>query len=124
MKVAIITGARGVTLEADTMALLRAAIGWAGFVILGDCPTGVDAAALKEVVYGDVPHTVCVADWGKYGGRAGPIRNGEMIVRALDRCLGRAEVRCFAFPSKSSRGTWDCLKQAATAGMRGHVYPV
>lgn len=56
------------------------------------------------------------ADWNRHGIGAGMIRNTEMVA------LGAAI--CLAFPARGSRGTWDCLKKAADAGIPGRVYPL
>lgn len=56
------------------------------------------------------------ADWEAHRNAAGPLRNQEMVNLGADMCL--------AFPSASSKGTWDCLRKAADAGIIGHVYPI
>ncbi len=87
-------------------------------VVHGKCPYGgVDLAAHKWAEIGDgmepEPHP---ADWGAHGRAAGPIRNGEMVATRPDVCL--------AFPAKGSRGTWDCVRQAADAGIPIQVWPL
>lgn len=54
----------------------------------------------------DEPHP---ADWKTYGKAAGFIRNGVMVDLDADVCLG--------FPLPDSRGTYDCLAKARTAGI-------
>lgn len=49
------------------------------------------------------------AQWAKYGRRAGPIRNAEMV-------RGGANV-CLAFPLGASPGTRHCAGLAAKAGI-------
>jgi hypothetical protein len=49
------------------------------------------------------------ADWNTHGRRAGPVRNTAMVQSGADLCLG--------FPDPDSRGTWDCLRRAWTAGI-------
>lgn len=127
MKVAIITGTRSNDVRDDPAALgrLLTAIEWADFVVLGDCPTGIDAAARHFCEVSEVWCEVLRADWGVHGRGAGPRRNGEMVRTAIEAAEERGGVvRCFAFPYVGSRGTWDCLKQAAERGIRGYVWPV
>lgn len=93
-------------------------------LVVGDCPTGVDriaAEAVRNSPYGDgvEPWATVerhVADWGRYGGAAGPLRNAEMVKAGADLCL--------AFPTAASRGTWNCLTQAVKAGIPAMVYPL
>ena len=47
------------------------------------------------------------AEWGKYGRRAGPKRNGEMV---------RDCTHVLAFPSRGGLGTQNMIKQAKFAG--------
>lgn len=51
-------------------------------VLVGDCPTGVDAEIRKRYIYclmsANDPK-VFEADWNKHGKAAGPIRNKEMV---------------------------------------------
>ncbi len=87
-------------------------------IVHGKCPNGgVDLAAHKWAEINDdmepEPHP---ADWEPYGRAAGPIRNGEMVAT-------RPEV-CLAFPAPGSRGTWDCVRQAADAGIPVEVWPL
>lgn len=121
-RVALITGTREPVPEAEAH-LIRAAVEWADIVIVGDCPTGVDAFA-RDLCEGVTAISVHKADWTGLGKAAGPQRNAAMVREAQAHARGRATVRCFAFPSKGSRGTWDCLRQAADAGIRGRVEPL
>jgi hypothetical protein len=57
------------------------------------------------------------ADWERYGKRAGPIRNGEMVALPDVSLIA-------AFPSKRSEGTWDCVKQGAALGITGRWWAV
>ncbi len=85
-------------------------------IVHGKCHKGgVDLVAeqwAQDVGVATEPHP---ADWGK-GRGAGNVRNGEMVALGADVCL--------AFPGPTSTGTWDCLKQAARAGIPGRVYPL
>jgi hypothetical protein len=50
------------------------------------------------------------ADWDKYGKKAGPIRNQQM----LDE--GKPDL-VIAFPTPKSRGTWDMVRRAQKANI-------
>lgn len=87
-------------------------------VVHGRCPYGgVDLAAHRwaERFDGATPEPV-PADWSRHGKAAGVIRNGEMVSHGADICL--------AFPAKDSRGTWDCIRKVADAGIRVHIEPL
>ncbi len=84
----------------------------------GKCPNGgVDKIAhdWAEATPGATAEPM-PADWDRHGLAAGPIRNSEMVA------LG-AEV-CEAFPAPGSRGTWDCIRRAADAGIPVQVWPL
>jgi len=55
------------------------------------------------------------ADWDKYGKKAGPIRNQQM----LDE--GKPDL-VLAFPTEKSRGTYDMIRRAEKAGIPVYVY--
>lgn len=55
------------------------------------------------------------ANWKKHGGRAGVVRNREM--------LDKEEVDLvMAFPLSESRGTWDMVREARRRGIQVEVY--
>lgn len=56
------------------------------------------------------------ADWEGRGKIAGPERNARMVAAGADICL--------AFPRSGSRGTWDCIRRAADAGIPVRIYPL
>lgn len=49
------------------------------------------------------------AQWGKHGPQAGIIRNQQMADSGADLLL--------AFPLENSRGTWDMIRRAKSAGI-------
>lgn len=57
---------------------------------------------------------VYAADWDRYGKKAGPIRNQQMLVAGADLVL--------AFPLADSRGTWDMVRRAEAAGVEVRVF--
>lgn len=122
----LVTGSRETTDEQDAFVARTLArvcsdalgTGRRVVVIEGRCHKGgVDRAAQRwaETTPG-VENEGYPADWNRYGKRAGMIRNGEMVATGADICI--------AFPGDESVGTWDCLKQAAKAGIPGRVYPL
>lgn len=86
----------------------------------GACPRGADAM-LVEVIEGGhwigarIVLEAHPADWATHGKAAGPIRNQRMVDLGADLCL--------AFPTESSRGTWDCIKRANRAGIPVRIVP-
>lgn len=79
-------------------------------VVHGACPYGgadVIAAGAAESLGMEVE--AHPADWATRGKAAGPIRNQHMVDLGADVCL--------AFPTASSRGTWDCVRRAKAAGI-------
>lgn len=51
------------------------------------------------------------AGWGRYGRRAGPIRNQTMLDLHPDILL------VVAFPLPESKGTWDMVRRARQSGL-------
>lgn len=88
------------------------------FVILGDCPTGVDTIALEWCKENLEPHqyTKHVAQWRTFGPGAGPKRNGAMVAHAKQFAVGGESVLVLAFP-RGGPGTRDCMAQARRAGL-------
>lgn len=56
------------------------------------------------------------AQWRTFGTKAGPIRNRHMVSRGADIVVG--------LPGPGSRGTWDCLRAAATALIPAYLHPL
>ena len=85
------------------------------------CAGGVDAYVRDTLI----PNRVFTADWNTYRYSAGPRRNSEMLDYALERACGDTDVvLVLAFPAAGSKGTWDCVRQAAARGLRVHIHPV
>jgi hypothetical protein len=122
----LVTGARSVTLEgarlvraklllacAPAMAedLTRTAV----TIVQGQCPYGgVDRVAEDWAAsYGatNEPHPILSSD-----NRDGKPRNSRMVDAGAAICL--------AFPDDQSRGTWDCIRKAANAGIPVRIYPL
>ncbi len=123
MKIGVITGGRDWPFS-HTKAIQR----WMDSqsldaLIVGDCPSGVDAIArrraddVKLPLISDVPgDTAFVAEWSRYGKKAGPRRNTRMARAAeVRRGLGDTIV-CAAFPMPGSIGTWDCVAKLEARG--------
>lgn len=87
----------------------------------GDCKTGADAIAdtlLHDFDMGGLIDRY-PADWQKYGRRAGPVRNHEMI----SACSVGDEVLAFPHTVEQSRGTENCIAEALRARLIIHIYP-
>jgi hypothetical protein len=87
-------------------------------VIDGDCPNGGADTACRQWINNtpgvdSEPHR---APWNTHGKAAGPIRNQSMIDSGAHLCI--------AFPRHNSRGTWDCIRRAADAGIPVRIYPL
>lgn len=75
---------------------------------VGDCSTGIDALVRQY----DPTARVFVADWDGDGKHAGPARNGRLVA-----WCAKAGGVLLAFPGPKSRGTWDCVRKAQSAGL-------
>ena len=85
-------------------------------VIVGDCPTGVDALVAVACRIVGIPCTPTVADWS-LGKSAGPRRNKAMVAEAAALKAQGETVRVLAFPAGKSPGTRGCVKLAEAAGL-------
>lgn len=106
----VVTGGR----EYDNGAAVRAVLELEPIAELaaGDA-TGADSLALTWAKHANVPHRRYAADWKKYGRKAGPIRNREMLDDFKPDCV-------IAFPG--GRGTDDCVKAARDRGIIVHDF--
>jgi len=74
---------------------------------------GTDTLVARFAARHGLPLVVVPAEWEKYGKKAGPIRNTE-IVRRADVLV--------AFWDGVSRGTFDSISKARGAGKRVEVF--
>jgi hypothetical protein len=108
----IITGSRNWTCHALARRVIARLIARHGEVdIVQGAAAGVDHAFVKAAY--DAACGVCsyAADWEKFGKRAGPLRNQEMVDAGADFCI--AVHRSLA----RSRGTKDCVERCLAAGI-------
>jgi hypothetical protein len=122
-QVVIVTGSRSISgaQEAGLRSFLKANVVDAKLV-LGDA-FGVDDAALCWAIDKNVGYRRFEAEWDRYGNAAGPRRNQQMVDHAISGAKAE-DVLCLAFPSITSKGTWDCVKKAAAAGIVTMVVPL
>lgn len=117
----LVTGSRHATPEdgrvvwqmLDVVALARP--GQPLVIVHGVCPFGgvdlyADAWAVRHPRA--TPERHPAERFGPWP-QCGPRRNSYMVAIGADLCLG--------FPGPDSRGTWDCLRKAASAGIPTHV---
>jgi hypothetical protein len=97
---------------------LEKGVRWADVVVHG-AAKGWDDAANHEAQrqLREVHPFPC--DWS--GGETGPHRNQRMVdwmVKTRENCVDPStKFMCLGFPSLKSRGTCDCLRRAAKAGL-------
>lgn len=110
MRRILVTGSRDLTNQWQVWKDLDAEVDNGPFVLVhGACKFGADAFAAQWATAHGVPQDPHPADWNSYGRRAGPIRNAEMVALGADRC--------YAYPTRGSRGTVDCIRRAEAAGI-------
>ena len=83
-------------------------------LVHGGCPRGADRFADRWARAAGIPVKIFEADWEKYGTRAGPIRNAEMIQAGADLVL--------AFPLPGGKGTQHTIRLAQEAGIPVKVW--
>lgn len=98
----------------------RSAYNRSTVLVHGACPVGdggVDGIVARYIhgpsrrMVSAEPHP---ADFAARGPKAGPERNARMVAAGANLCL--------AFPGPGSRGTWDCVRKAADAGIPVEIY--
>lgn len=75
--------------------------------------SGADSLAVEWALSRGVPEEVYLADWGRYGNGAGPIRNALMLAE------GKPDI-VVAFPRRNGKvgaGTADMCRRAKAAGV-------
>jgi hypothetical protein len=113
MNILLITGSRDYPVPNAIAEELRAVCQRADLIIVGCCPTGIDALVRAEFPN----HIEFKADWRQHGKAAGPMRNQEMADLAKRFKNSGHKVFCCAFPSGTSKGTYDCADRAREAGL-------
>lgn len=83
-------------------------------VVIHGGARGADAMADRMARGEHMAVEVYPADWKAHGKAAGPIRNQKM----LDE--GKPDL-VLAFPTPKSRGTWDMVRRAKSAGVEVRV---
>ena len=71
---------------------------------------GADSFGASWALKHGIPHRTYFADWRRYGLRAGPVRNREMLMTEKPKLV-------VAFPGGT--GTADMVKRATKAGVEG-----
>lgn len=89
-------------------------------IVHGDCPTGADRMAKDWIkTQPDIIEEAHPADWKRYGRRAGPIRNREMVELNADICLAFigpcTSPRCNLAGEHFSHGASGCAQMAKDA---------
>jgi hypothetical protein len=79
-------------------------------IIVGDAK-GIDWITEIYANSNGIPYTIFEADWEKFKGGAGPIRNKEML-----SIMPKPDM-LIAFPGPNSIGTWDAVRQAEKLGV-------
>lgn len=121
----IVTGSRHVTASQGIyvmnvlyLATLRPlALNRTVVIIQGECPYGgVDLVAKSWATSAGLPGESYPPEITADGKVLGPARNQRMVDAGGSLCL--------AFPTIGSRGTWDCVRKAADAGIHVRIYPL
>ena len=85
------------------------------FTVVQGGANGADALAGQVALTLRLGCEVYPADWKKYGRRAGPIRNRQMLDTRPDLVLA------FHDDLEHSRGTKDCVSEATRRGIRVRI---
>ena len=78
---------------------------------------GADSLAEVFATEKQIPKRIFPADWERYGKRAGPIRNAQMLREGLPDMV-------LAFLGPNSRGTKNMINQAEKAGVPVHIIQI
>lgn len=109
MKV-IIAGSRTIT-DYDVVVDAILHSGFKITEVVSGCAQGVDSLGERYAKQNHIRITQFPADWSRYGGAAGMIRNGQMADYAE---------ALIAVHTGTSRGTLNMIKEAQTRGL--HIY--
>ena len=97
-------------LLADTLLGLLEQYGSKDVIFISGRARGTDRLGERFAKTNNCKLLVFPADWDKFGKGAGPIRNQQMIDE------GKPDL-VVAFPTKTSRGTYDMINKAKKAGL-------
>lgn len=87
-------------------------------IVQGDCPSGADRFAKDFAIRMGMSVESHPANWDRFGRRAGPIRNKEMVDLGADVCL--AFIR---HKSKGATGTVDLAEKAGIEVVKEEINP-
>ena len=114
MKRVIVTGTREGLHDDGKALLLRRLYELKPCVLVEGGARGVDRQARGLAERLGLSVDTFQAEWVVYGKAAGPIRNQEMLEAGADLVL--------AFPGQNSKGTWDMIRRAKSAGVPVEIY--
>jgi YspA, cpYpsA-related SLOG family len=80
-------------------------------IIISGGANGADALAKEYAHMNYLRYLEFPANWPKFGKAAGSIRNQQMIDEGKPHIV-------IAFPTESSRGTWDMVRRAEKHGIK------
>ncbi len=84
--------------------------------IISGGATGADSIAKEICTEYDIKYIEYVAEWSKYGKRAGPIRNSRMLKENPDLVLA------FSSRSELTIGTRDTVEKAKRLGIKIKIF--
>lgn len=80
-------------------------------VVEGD-GRGIDGDAKEFAIVNDYPHAQFPTNVRKYGPKAGPLRNAQMIDFLVSMRDAGHRVGVLAIPGPNSKATWDTVQRA------------